>query len=41
MAVSLRAADRTTPREIQTPNPVITNLAVEWQIDGDDNLDAT
>ena len=41
MAVSLRAADRTTPREIQTPYPTITNLAVEWQIDGDDNLDAT
>ena len=41
MAVSLHAADRTTPREIQTPYPTLTNLAVEWQIDGDDKLDAT
>ena len=41
MAVSLQAADRTTPREIETPYPTLTNLAVEWQIDGDDNLDAT
>ena len=35
MAVSLHAADRTTPREIQTPYPTLTNLAVEWQIDGE------
>ena len=40
-AVSIHAADRTTPGEIQTPYPTITNLAVEWRIDGDDNLDAT
>jgi len=35
MAVSLHAADRTTPRETQTPYPTLINLAVEWQIDGE------
>lgn len=35
------AADSTTPGEISTPFPTITNLAVEWQIEDDDDLDAT
>ena len=35
------AADSTTPGEISTPFPTITHLAVEWQIEGDDDLDAT
>ncbi|HLA38999.1 MAG TPA: right-handed parallel beta-helix repeat-containing protein, partial [Candidatus Glassbacteria bacterium] len=30
----------TTPGELTTPYPTITCLAVEWTIDGDDNLDA-
>jgi hypothetical protein len=30
-----------TPGEIRTPYPTISNLAIEWQIDGDDDLDAT
>ena len=34
------ASDTTTPGEITTPYPTISNLAVEWQIEGDDNLDA-
>jgi Right handed beta helix region len=38
---SLYAADSLTPGEITTPYPTITNLAVEWQIEGDDDLDAT
>ncbi len=33
--------DSTTPGEITTPYPTITNLAVEWRIEGDDNLNAT
>lgn len=34
-------ADNTTrPGEVTTPFPTITNLAVEWKIEGDDNLDA-
>jgi hypothetical protein len=37
---ALHAADSTTPGEITTPFPTITNLAVEWQIEGDDDLDA-
>jgi hypothetical protein len=28
------------PREVTTPFPTITNLDVEWQIEGDDDLDA-
>lgn len=35
------AADSTSPGEISTPFPTISNLAVEWQIEGDDDLDAT
>jgi hypothetical protein len=34
------ADDLTRPGEVSTPFPTITNLAVEWQIDGDDDLDA-
>lgn len=37
----LQATDSTTPGEISTPFPTINHLAVEWQIDGDDNLNAT
>jgi hypothetical protein len=37
---TLHAADSTTPGEVTTPFPTITNLAVEWQIEGDDDLDA-
>ncbi len=35
------ASDATTPGKVTTPFPTISNLAVEWQIDGDDDLDAT
>ena len=38
---ALHAADSTSPGEITTPFPTITNLAVEWRIEGDDDLDAT
>jgi len=41
VAVSLHATDSITPGEITTPYPTINNLAVEWQIAGDDDLDAT
>jgi hypothetical protein len=34
----IRAEDATLPGEITTPYPTITNLAVEWKISGDDNL---
>ncbi len=34
------AGDATIPGEVSTPFPTITNLAVQWQIDGDDDLDA-
>lgn len=37
----LSAADATTPGEVTTPFPTITHLAVEWRIEGDDNLNAT
>lgn len=34
-------ADNTSlPGEVTTPFPTITNLYVEWQIEGDDDLDA-
>jgi len=33
------AGDNTVPGEVSTPYPTITNLAVEWLIKGDDNLD--
>ena len=34
------ALDATIPGEVTTPYPTITNLAVEWLIKGDDNLNA-
>ncbi len=34
------ASDATKPGQVTTPYPTITNLAVEWQIEGDDNLNA-
>ena len=30
--------DDTVPGEVTTPYPTIANLAVEWYIKGDDNL---
>jgi len=33
------AQDRTIPGEVSTPYPTIINLAVEWNIQGDENLD--
>jgi hypothetical protein len=38
-ALPCRAGDNTIPGEVTTPYPTVTNLAVEWLIDGDDNLD--
>jgi len=35
-----QAVDSLIPGEVITPFPTITNLAVEWQIEGDDDLDA-
>ncbi|MBN8420531.1 MAG: right-handed parallel beta-helix repeat-containing protein [Verrucomicrobia bacterium] len=40
LLASLHAGDSTTPGEVTSPFPTITNLAVEWQIEGDDDLDA-
>jgi hypothetical protein len=37
----LLAGNATIPGELSTPYPTITNLAVEWMIEGDDNLNAT
>ncbi|HUU30330.1 MAG TPA: right-handed parallel beta-helix repeat-containing protein [archaeon] len=34
------AENATTPGEISTPYPTVTNLAVQWLIKGDDNLNA-
>jgi len=34
----LAAQDATTPGEVTIPYPTVTNLAVEWKIAGDDNL---
>ena len=34
----INAQDHTIPGEITTPYPTVMNLAVEWQIQGDDNL---
>ena len=34
----LAAQDATTPGEVTIPYPTVTNLAVEWKIKGDDNL---
>ncbi|MFN0079407.1 MAG: right-handed parallel beta-helix repeat-containing protein [Prosthecobacter sp.] len=41
LLTTLHAADSTMSGEVTTPFPTITNLAVEWQIEGDDDLDAT
>ena len=41
LLTTLHASDSTIPGEITTPFPTITNLAVEWQVDGDNDLDAT
>ncbi|MCL2639398.1 MAG: right-handed parallel beta-helix repeat-containing protein [Phycisphaerales bacterium] len=38
---SALAGNATVPGEVTTPYPTITNLAVEWAIEGDDNLNAT
>jgi len=35
------AVDSTVPGELTTPFPTITNLAVEWVIEGDDNHNGT
>lgn len=40
-AGNLIAADSIELGDVTTPYPTITNLAVEWQIEGDDDLDAT
>lgn len=34
------AGDSSLPGEVTTPFPAITNPDVEWQIEGDDDLDA-
>jgi hypothetical protein len=39
-AVASFAAKATVPGKITLPYPTLTNLAVEWRIEGDDNLDA-
>ncbi len=36
-----RAEDATIPGEITAPHPTVINLAVEWKIRGDDNLNGT
>jgi hypothetical protein len=41
LTFALHAADSTTPSEVITPFPTITNLAVEWRIEGDDNFNAS
>jgi hypothetical protein len=38
-SLPLFAQNATTPGTITTPFPTVTNLAVEWTITGDDNLD--
>jgi hypothetical protein len=38
---SLHALDSLTHGEVTTPFPTLNHLAVEWQIEGDDDLDAT
>ncbi len=35
------AGNATVPGEISVPYPTVTNLAIEWLIDGDDNLNCT
>lgn len=41
LASRASATDTTTPGEVTTPFPTINHLAVEWRIEGDDDLDAT
>lgn len=36
--VTAAAENATTPGQVSSPYPTITNLAIEWQISGDDNL---
>jgi len=38
-ATALSAANATVPGALATPYPTLVNLAVEWEITGDDNLD--
>ena len=38
---ALHAGNAVTPGRLSTPYPTITNLAVEWLLEGDDNLNAT
>ncbi|MFH1070416.1 MAG: right-handed parallel beta-helix repeat-containing protein, partial [Candidatus Glassbacteria bacterium] len=38
-APALSAANATVPGALATPYPTLVNLAVEWEISGDDNLD--
>ena len=37
-ALPALAGDATVPGELTSPYPTVTNLAVEWKISGDDNL---
>lgn len=37
----LAGRDDTVPGEASTPHPTLHNLAVEWRIEGDDNLNGT
>ena len=39
--MNMPAQDHTIPGEITTPYPTLVNLAVEWKIQGDDNLNGT
>lgn len=38
LSLLMLAENSTTPGEIRTPYPTVTNIAVEWMIQGDDNL---
>ncbi|MBN2287883.1 MAG: right-handed parallel beta-helix repeat-containing protein [Candidatus Glassbacteria bacterium] len=38
-ALSCRAGDSTVPGEVSSPYPTVANLAFEWRIEGDDDLD--
>src|SRR3990172_3222506 len=38
---ALHAGKAVVPGRLSTPYPTITNLAVEWLLEGDDNLNAT
>ncbi|RFC45936.1 MAG: Right handed beta helix region [Verrucomicrobia bacterium] len=41
LTAALGAADFTTPGAITTPFPTLNHLALEWEIEGDEDLDAT